>query len=438
MPIHSDASVRLSPVFFTIGLVTAAFAATWLDYAGRLASRSEFAEIAGISEPPIVLQAPKSLTEEDLRSARIAWAYIEGNTRVETGLVDSVAGFPSTTLWDQASYLLGLVSAYRLEIIPEQEFLSRTAQLIASFEKMPLVDGALPNKAYDTRSLTITDYQNNASDAGIGWSALDVARMMLAFRILERHTPEFGPQIRSVLRKWDLNALSSNGELFGSLVEGRELQYLQEGRIGYEQYGARAAAMWGVDVTNAISAQRNLEWRTVSDTPVPADLRRSTSFRAITPTLSEPYMLMGLEMGLDSEAHILASQVYRAQEARFRETGLPTMVSEDHVDEAPFFLYSSVFSNGQDWAVVSENGDFYPQLRTVSVKASFAWDALFGTEYSALMREQIADLAREDEGWMAGVYEASKAPNAVFTLNTNGIILAAIHYKAFGPLWHIN
>lgn len=426
-----------SPMFFAAGLIGAAALAVGLDHSGRFIMSSAVASLSVVEDGPIPIVAPQALTEDDLKAARIAWAYIESNSRPETGLVDSVAGFASTTLWDQGSYLLGLVSAHRLGLVAEPEFHERADRFIAAFERIALVDGKLPNKAYNTQTLAMTDYANVEVDGGLGWSALDVARLLTAFRVLERHEPVFGDRLRSLLRRWDLSALSVDGELTGSAREGDEMTMLQEGRIGYEQYGSRGAAMWGIDVSQSISARRILEWRDVGGVNVPVDLRRASSFGAITPTSSEPYMLLGLEMGLSHEGHALASQVYRAQEARYRETGLLTMVSEDHVDQEPDFLYGSVFSNGRDWAVVSEDGRHFPRLRTVSVKAAFAWDALFGTEYTRDLREALDALGDEAQGWRAGLYEATGEPNDVFTLNTNAIVLEALHFKAYGPLWSL-
>ncbi|MEM7440277.1 MAG: DUF3131 domain-containing protein [Pseudomonadota bacterium] len=370
--------------------------------------------------------------------AKIAWVYLRDNMRQSTGLVDSVAGYPSTTMWDQGSYLLGLQSAHRLNLVESEEFHRRINLLLTSLQKIPLFDNRLPNKAYDTRTLDMTDYQNNVLDRGLGWSAIDVARMLLALRVLERHTPEYGARIRKIIARWSLNDLAQNGRMYGVDAEDGQSVHLQEGRIGYEQYSARAVALWGVDVSDAISAKTILEWRTVQGTQVAVDLRRSSSFNAITPSLSEPYMLLGLELGFSSEGHILASQVYRAQEARFGSTGIATMVSEDHVNQAPHFLYSTVYGNGEDWAVITESGEHFPELRTTSVKATVAWDALFGTPYTKQVRESIQHLGSESSGWFAGYYEDDGRPNDALTLNTNAIVLEAIHFKAFGPLWQVN
>ena len=427
-----------SPVLFSVGLLVAAGMAGSLDYTSKVNSHSQFEEFVGDEFSPLPAAGKRPLTKDDMLAAEVAWVYLQKNIRKETGLVDSVAGFPSTTLWDQGSYILGLVSAHRLGLVEFDDFHDRLTRLLDTLERLPLVDGKLPNKTYDTRTLTMTDYQNNPVSGGIGWSSLDIARLLVALRILERNQPSFGARINSVIAQWSLEDLSRNGELMSGSTEGGELKYFQEGRIGYEQYGARSTAMWGVDVNQAISARRILDWRTINGTKVPTDLRTFEGFQAITPTLSEPYFLIGLEFGFGSESQILASQVYKAQVARSLELGILTMVSEDHVNQEPHFLYSSVFSNGRAWAVVDEDGNLYPSLRTESVKSVYAWDALFSTEYTKNARQEVLHLANAQKGWAAGYFEEDGSANDIYSLNTNAIVLEAIHYMSKGSLWGVN
>lgn len=424
-----------SSLTFVAGLCLAAGIALSVDggFAYQIRSGQQMIDLSAPTE--LVLQAPRPLEARDRAAAARAWRYIQNNTRDETGWVDSVAGFPSSTLWDQGSYLFAIVAAERLDLIAAEEFHSRVGKLLDSFEKIPLFEDKLPNKAYNTRTLEMVDYTNAVTPDGIGWSALDVARMLMAFRALEKLNPDYGDRIRALLARWDLNAMAFEGEMWGALREDGDTVYKQEGRLGYEQYGARAAALWGMDVLQAISARRAMDWVEVSGVEVASDIRRADVFRAITPILSEPYMLQAIELGLDSENRIMAERVYKAQEARYRSTGIPTAVSEDHINQAPYFLYSSVYSNGAPWAVVTEEGEFHPELRTLSVKASFAWDALYNTDYTNMLRDQVEAIGAPEKGWPAGIYETDGRLNDVYTLNTNAIVLEAIHYMAHGPLW---
>lgn len=426
-------SVR-APLVFAAGLILAAGSATLLDGASAAIARA-FEGKVDLSKAALELAKPGPLSLAEEQAALAAWRYFERNTQAQTGFVNSVADFPSATLWDQGTYLLALVSAARLELITQEVFDARVLAFIDGLARIELFDQRLPNKVYHTQTLSMVTYSNELAEEGIGWSALDIARLLMGLRVVEKHYPEHGSRIRQVLSEWDLDAMAKGGELIGAEreVDG-DIVHVQEGRIGYEQYGARSAALWGLDVIRAMSAERVVSWQEVEGIDVPVDRRRASSFGAITPTLSEPYLLLALELGLDSESYALAHRVYAAQESRYRSTGQITAVSEDHLDRAPFFAYSSVSTNGRDWGVVTELGTFHDDLRTISTKAAFGWAAVFDTDYAELAREAVIDLA-QDQGFPAGVYEADGKVNEAFTLNTNGVILEALHYQAFGPLW---
>jgi hypothetical protein len=63
-----------------------------------------------------------ALTATELEMAKIAWRYFQNNYQPETGLVNAVDGYPSTTMWDTASYLAALVTAHRFDFIDKQIF----------------------------------------------------------------------------------------------------------------------------------------------------------------------------------------------------------------------------------------------------------------------------------------------------------------------------
>lgn len=425
-------------LMFSLGILLAAGLSVSVDGTGLYALGQQAQRIS-LDDGNLTLPAARrALQPADLAAARTAWVYFANNTQAATGLVDGTQGFASTTMWDQGSYLLALVSARRLQIISADEFSDRLGRLLESLERLQLFEGKLPNKVYDTGTLDMVDYDNKVSPEGVGWSALDISRLLLALRVAERHFPAFGDQIRRLLRGWDLAAMARDGELIGATRSAGQTEYSQEGRLGYEQYAARSAAMWGLDVGAAMSAARSVSWRDISGIAIPVDRRTHTSFGAITPTLSEPYMLLGLELGFDRESAQLASQIYQVQERRFRETGIATAVSEDHIDHAPWFLYGTVNSNGQDWAVLTDKGVDYTDLRTVSLKAVFGWDALYHTDYTAGLRKALEPLLADPEtGWLAGQYEATGLPNRAHSLNTNAVVLEAVQYIANGPLWEV-
>jgi len=122
---------------------------------------------------------------------RIAWKYFENNYDSTTGLINSVHNYPSTTMWDTGSYLMALISAFRMEIIDSTEFDSRMGKALSSMHSLELFDGMLPNKAYNVHTLEMTDYINNPTPRGVGWSAIDIGRLFVPFKIIVWNYPQY-------------------------------------------------------------------------------------------------------------------------------------------------------------------------------------------------------------------------------------------------------
>lgn len=423
-----------SSLFFITGLLIAGGLASGIDAAWK---NPFFGQTNAIDLTQIIdvkIRSPAALSSADIAAAMTAWRFFESNTDSKTGLVGSVEGFGSATLWDMGSHMMALVSANRLGLLSKSDFDLRVTHFLTSLSQLPLYDGRLPNKAYNIQTLQMTDYQNIPVSDGIGWSAIDIARVLLALRILEQSDPTKGAAIQAAVHLWDICAITKAGEMSGAERIDGETVLFQEGRLGYEQYAARSAALWGCDSVAAASAERVVAWQTVSGVQVPGDIRAHTEFGSITPTLGEPYMLMGLELGFNRESEILASRIYAANEARYFLDGIPTAVTEDHLDRAPYFVYASVFGNEQPWAVTDDKGNAYPEMRTISLKAVMAWDALYATAYTADLRALVADLAVKDRGWFAGKFEIDLTVNTAISLNTNAVVLEAMHFKLFGPM----
>ncbi len=403
--------------------------------AGRAAGAgpAALAELPRSPDLPQDEPAPRPLTATERQWAATAWAYFERNTQPDTGLVGAVDGFPSATMWDTASYLLALIAARDLGIVDAAAFDARMARALAALERMPLFGDALPNKSYDVRSLQMTNYANEPVAAGIGWSAIDLGRLLVPLHVVAWHHPRHTDAARRVLARWKTAQLARDGQLWGAdAQEGAAPRIVQEGRLGYEQYAARTLALMGLDVDVAASHQAFLSLVDVDGVSVPADRRDPSRFGAQNYVLSEPYILTGLELGWGRHGRELAWRVYRAQEERFRRTGVKTAVTEDHVDQAPFFLYNSVYSGGKSWVPVTEKGEPFPQLRTLSVKAAFGWHALYRTPYTTQLVEAVAPLQVPGRGWYAGLYEDGGQPNRSLTANTNAVVLESLAYMARG------
>jgi len=426
-----------SHIAFIVGLILAAFIAISLDTAIRYAQVNSGSQgLLRASANQMGLATYDGITAQDFEQAQTAWQYFERNYNAQTGLVNSVDRFPSTTLWDQSSYLLGMISALKLGVIDQPTFDARMSKVLETLGRLPLFFNQLPNKVYHTQTLQMTSYDNTPSSTGIGWSALDVARVAVPLNVLLYDYPQHSAAAAQVLSNWNFDSLIENGLLIGARLHSETglPERIQEGRLGYEEYAARAVGLLGLDATVALNYTDFMKLETVEGQEIPVDSRDIALFDAPNYVVSEPYILMAIEFGLDHQAKEIAHRIYQAQENRFQKTGQLTAVSEDNINQEPYFIYNTVFANGIAWNAVAENGETFPELRTISTKAAFGWDALFQTDYTKRLLNGVQATQTSDRGWVSGVYEKDGRLNDVATANTNGIILEIIQYKANGPL----
>lgn len=378
---------------------------------------------------------PARLSGEEMEWAKTAWQYFVNNTDPKTGLVNSVDNYPSTTMWDAGSYLLAVISSYRLGIIDSADFNARISRSLESLASLPLFDNLLPNKVYNVKTLEMVNYQNKKSDRGIGWSAIDIGRLMVPFNILVWNYPSYTVAASKVLARWKFSSLLNDGYLQGAAVDknGKTVM-LQEGRIGYEEYAAKSFTLIGKDVAKALKYQDHLKYIDVYGLKIPTDRRDPKELDAHNYVVSENYILDGIEFGWDAVSAEFAYRVYRAQEERYNKTGTLTAVSEDHLDRDPYFVYNTVFTDGKTWNCITEDGKDAGKYKTISIKSVFGWHCLYSTSYTGKLIDSIKEQKDSSKGWYAGIYEQDGKPNKAISCNTNAIILESLCYKQFGKL----
>jgi hypothetical protein len=388
---------------------------------------------ASIPDPLTLLPSP--LTPQEMEFARTAWAYFEQNTHPVTGLVPSVRKFKSMTLWDEGGYVLALVSAHNLGIIPRAEAVNRLTTAIGSLATLPLYKGMVPNKAYDIEKLIMTDYANKPKPKGIGYSALDVMRLMSGLLVASQTFPELFPMIQLVVQRWDLDALAWNDRFAGvALLHKKYATRVQEGRIGYEQYAGVTGKILGLPVEQAYHYAPILRWQQYFNIRLPADTRTAKTHGVSAVTTSEPFLLEALEFGWRAESYQVASAVFAAHLLRYEKTGQLTALSEDHIKGPPYFAYNGILVDYEPFKSVTASRKDVSDKRGISAKASFGWWAVTRHPYTEELLAEIAQL-QTPEGWMAGLFEHDMSKNEILTLNTNAMILESLHYKAFGPLY---
>jgi len=387
------------------------------------------------------------LTERESTVARIAWKYFENNLQAKTGLVNAVDKYPSTTMWDTASYIAALVSARELGVIDKQTFDSRFAALLRTLNSISFFRDELPNKVYHTESAQKVDYTNKPGE--IGYSALDLGRLLIWLAIAKERYPEHANAVDRAVLRWDFtHVVDRCGTLFGAMVgPDKKTRYVQEGRLGYEEYAAKGFQLWGLSTCLASKPE---PYNTVPMfcVEVPYDSRDPRTLSQHNYVVSESYVLDGVELGWDlpwdrtsDDAHYthawmaeFAQRIYQVQEARYAQAGILTARSEHQLDRSPYFVYDTIYSDGFPWNTITDKGVFAADAAAISLKAALGMWALWRTPYTDLLFDAIAESYDPQRGFHEGILESGKGPIHSFTANNNGIMLEALLFKVQGKL----
>ncbi|WP_218776757.1 DUF3131 domain-containing protein [Nostoc sp. T09] len=390
-----------------------------------------------VAPPPIIpsgnLSQPRLTKQADIIAAQRAWKYFERNWNLQTGLVNSVDNLPWTTWWDQGSALLGIHAAQQLGLLPTDLFRQRMNTLLRTLETLPLPATGLPNKAYSTHTAQMRKLNDSPDPQGkSGWSVLDLARFLLALHILRSHYPEYSDRINHIVARWNLAKLVKDGWLNGAIpASGGRFREVQEGRLGYEQYAAYSLKLWNIHAAKAL-AHPPVETVQVDGVTLLIDRRNLKNSGATNYLTNDPYLLWGLEMGWTDMVKPQVQNLLKVQAQRFKRTGILTAVNEDSLDRPPYFLYYSVYANGQPWQATSVREKTYAHLRFISTKAAFSWYALMPDDpYSKKLRDFVQNLASKNNGYFSGQYENQQLGiNSSLDVNTNAAILESLLYQA--------
>ncbi|RQR34397.1 DUF3131 domain-containing protein [Burkholderia sp. Bp9143] len=389
------------------------------------------------------------LDAREMQMARQAWVYFENNYQPATGFVNAGDNYPSTTMWDTASYLGALVAARNLDLIDKREFDDRLGALLRTLNSLDLFRGELPNTVYNTQTAQKVNYANQPGE--IGYSAVDLGRLLIWLKIIEQRYPEHANAIDHAVLRWNFaHVVDACGTMYGAkLGADKQVQYVQEGRLGYEEYAASGFRLWGFSTCLA-SRPEPYSLVPIYCVDVPYDSRDPRALSQHNYVVSESYVLYGLELGwadtidrtaatqaeLSRDTWIanFARRIYQAQENRFVETGILTARSEHQLDVAPYFVYDTIYSDGYAWNTITEKGEYVPQFAAISTKAAVGMWVLWQSPYTDRLADAVWGQYQPAKGYYEGVLENGAGPIKTFTANNNGIMLEALMFKAKGRL----
>ncbi|MGF1693183.1 DUF3131 domain-containing protein [Photobacterium kagoshimensis] len=391
------------------------------------------------------------LTEQELAWAQTAWVYVENNTQLKTGLVNSIDNYPSTNMSSLADYLVALMAAQEFEFITSKEHDERLSLVLNFLNKMPLSSVGVPNKVYNTTTGQMVDYGNQPKD--IGWSAVDVGRILIVLAMTKQRNPEFSEYIDKAVLRWNFCELVTNeGELYGGVVkdDGHIFRY-KEGRLGIEEYTSYGYLDWQVVPQKAMRFDP-YEVITINGIDIMFDGRDPRDYDVLRPVYSNPYLKLGLEFNWDNindtsttdakhsndTLAAMADALYRVQESRWDKERIYTARGSHVVSGEPYFVYDSVYALGTPWITVAEDGSDHDELALISTQVAFQMWTLWKTDYTDRLMVLVRELYDADRGWYEGRYELTSGYEKSITLNTNAGVLEALLYKANGKLYQPN
>jgi len=373
------------------------------------------------------------LTPEELEQAKTAWSYFETFTNHRTGFAQITADDQTVTPWEMGANLLALVCAGRLALIAPDAATARINQCIETLTDMPLAAGRIPNAFYHVETFAMLNRKAELAPRGVGWSPARIMRLIAGLIVVAHHHTALAPVVALVLKRWHMRDIVGDGRFLASqpTADG-QFKTVQQGVLGYEQYAARCGVLIDLPLQAAMDMRPILRGQWVNGQLLPGDKRLINGRAAvITP---EPFCLEALEFGWRPDMRDVALTLFMAQKARFEETGTLTALTEDTLDTPPGFAFHGILAGHQPFASFSTKGRDISHLRCLSIKAAFCWWALLRNPYSQKLVDCVSDLA-SGKGWLVGRYEETGKANTSLSLNTNAVILEALHYKAFGPLF---
>jgi hypothetical protein len=409
------------------GILITAFAAGAVACADTASTSAQ--QPAGAAEPAAVTPAQRpapaldSAAKEFYReAAALAWRYMEENYQDATGFVNATPHWEYITTWDVGSQMLAFVSALELQLMDQATFDRRVGRMLQTLEQAELHRGAAFNKVYSTAT-------GLPGDGRRGWSATDLGRLLIGLRVVAERHPDHAAQAERIVRRMNYDEVVRDGYLHGQMPGSRGQPWsFQEGRVGYEQYFARGFQLWGFDVGAALDLQRHGRPVEVMGVSILRDER------GLDRIVSDPFIMLGIELGMPAEMEEFARNVLRLQEARYRQSGQVTIVNEDASTQSPhYFYYYCAYCNGRPFVVdISTPGQTMDGPRWVSTKGAFGWHALMPSDYTRKALDHVMASRDERHGWASGVYEGNGRSTEAYNINTAAVILQVAAYQLRG------
>lgn len=369
--------------------------------------------------------------------ARAAWAYFRASRSGQTGMVEAISGAGFTTPAAIGDQIAATIAADRLRIIDRREFDDTISATLAFLAAMPLSNGEMPARFYSTRDGTPMDPPNAGSDPG--WSAVEAGRLLVWLRILAQRYPVYEPFVAKAVARWETcRAIDEAGQLRRSLPGAQGFVNTVDTGTGYADYAAQGFRAWGETVSPS-STEPGGATVSVEGAEFPLAGRE--------PLHSVPLGLLAIEFGWKTpqgaglgRERAVEQQLWDAQTARWKRTGIATARADFRRTAAPYALTDAVLAAGYPWSTADHSGAgqssrAYPELALVSTRAATLLAALHDGDHAEHLSKTVETLYDPGAGWYEGRYEATGAYEWTRTSATNAAVLETLLYRHVGPLF---
>lgn len=363
------------------------------------------------------------LTRNDWLLAKKAQYYINKNFQKKTGLWDSVQGYTHTTMWDVASGIGANLALEKLQLQSTEITIDNLTTTLKTLSTIPLYNQELPNREYNTKTGLPSGSYSKSTKNGNGWSALDIGRLLIWFKIMEQQHPILKADIDKVLNYWDLTRATHQGTLFGTKYSKGKEHYRQEGRLGYLQYCAIGYQLYGYDVKNSFQPAEHYQQVIIDERKTWIDTRNVPYFT------SDPYAISAIELGASKAWWQQLDTVYKLHKDGWQRKDHLHAYAEDAMNKSPWFAYNNLFYYGQSWLSTTPSGKTVSNPQVFSNKVAMAFSVLYDDAFSKRLMNKVIENSLHSRSIPTGEYE-NGAKNIALNINTNSLVLVALWFKA--------
>ncbi len=362
----------------------------------------------------------------DLVRARTAWSYFADGAQVAE--VSRGARFTTpTTLGDE---LVATDTAWRLGLIGRPELTRRVDRTLAFLARVPLSGGVVPGRFYARPTARLFDPATGAA-ADPGWSSVELARLLVALKLVGAELPEREPVIAQLVGSWRLCATVD--------AAGHLLQHLPSRDVaadtnsGYDAYAVRAYRLWGIGAA-APAAPAGDFTIAVEGIDIPASASGPGE-----PLMTVPVALAAAEFGPPATGNAAppaqtapGSVVVAVQARRAATTGILTARSDYRRDSAPYLVADTILGGNYPWSTLDAEGRPQPALALFSTRAAFALRVLDPAAAYPAQAVAATDGFRRPGGYIEGRYENGSGEDTLQSAATNAFVLEAVRFRQSG------